>query len=901
MIRPIRDAMGGAFTSFDALASELLKAEPTLEWPARRSLSVKIGELDRGTRTWWQRRPEHLKALLKLLQIPEADVGLHEGASEREHFTFKEFPELPPLHLRREAPLRLGRGIPDGPRDATQSLDDWLNHSSDGPTSRKPLSDITWLQIAEGTDRGTLLAELSTKGGFEVIRVRKLGDVGHRLEDATPLVIQLAEQADVSDLRHLLKRPSQSSALILASSPFPHGNDRALNATFSWDFLTAENPERGLIALSNPRSSIGMASPLQVSSLTWKLDEDWDTKLLNWVEARLNKFQIDTLFSAQGLQKWIDAFDPQRHWIRTPEELMVLCRICHRTPERELPRPSDRHVADALLGTVLSMKPVQARVFRKLVENRWQTINLPWLGALPETTWRTLAGGSDVISPDALLEIAEASNREKRREMAMLVAERSNSGTIDALIEDSYLTHEGGGRYNLTPPALANLIIRDWLIEHITTSPLAVWASACFDEPRRRLVEATLECLSVAELSGLAESLHQEPLWSANAIAVSESLVLVTARRLAQGEQYTESLHHCMRQVLSRLTSTETTPNFTPLTRSLDAPEEQLNWLLTCWAWSLTPRPADLQISAQDGWQFPGWFVEPPTESASRALILVQENEVRPASWSLLMKLGRKLTERWKSPPAFPPYFLAPALLEGVAKGRWNADSTWWSDLRTSKKVENDFLTRVQPEGKAVCLRLWPSLLQHEVDSRNEYVSYLNCVTSPTRQWILRSLNPAEILCNLTDETLSYLRRNAVTIPPSIRSMLLDQLSDDAPEAYELLKVCEELDCFDLMRWLKGSTQEIAAERVWRRPSEEIACLLRNISEITEDAVEAIFRYCPDQHIEVALEALEGASELLAPSFRRYWVSRQMACSRQFAQRLIAIIQPQLRQTTNGN
>jgi len=213
----------------------------------------------------------------------------------------------------------------------------------------------------------------------------------------------------------------------------------------------------------------------------------------------------------------------------------------------------------------------------------------------------------------------------------------------------------------------------------------------------------------------------------------------------------------------------------------------------------------------------------------------------------------------------------------GVAKGRWGADSAWWSDLMTSKKVENDFLTRIQPEGKAACLRLWPSLLQHEVDTRNEYVSYLNCVTSPTRQWILRSLSLAEILHNLTDETLSYLRSNAVTLPPPVRSMLLAQLSDDAPEAYELLKLCEELDCFDLMRWLQGGTQKIAGERVWRRPAEEIACLLMKINEIPADAIETIFGQCPDQHIEVALKALEDNPELLTPEFRRYWVSQRMA------------------------
>lgn len=893
MLRPIRDAMNGVFTSFDSLADELLKAAPAPDWPARRSLSVKIGELDRGVQTWWQRRPEKLKALLDLLQIDEADIGLHKGSSESNAYHFEDFPELPPLHLAREAALRIGRAVADDPLAYPTPLDEWLNNGPDGSQPRKPFSGITWLQMADGTGRGLLLAELAAKGRFDVIKVRRLEDVGTRLQTPKPLVIQLTEQPDTADLRPLLKCPSDASLLIVASIAFPRGDDRALEAMFSWEFLSTEKPERALMALSSPRSMMStFVSPFTVTSLTWVLDKDWQARLLHWIEARLNQCQIDTLFSAQGLLNWIEAFDPQGHWIRTPEELMVLCRICHRRRDLDLPKASDRHLADALLQSVLSLKPAQVRLFRKLAENRWKALELPWQGALPEATWRALASGEETVTPEDLLAIAEAPNKEKRREMAMAVADKSSSGVVDALIEDGYLAHAGLARYDLRPPALANLIVRDWLLEQVMYCPLSDWSPAFFDEPRRRLLDATLDCLSTDELSALAERVCQEPEWAAGAVATSESLIYVMAPRLANGEPCTRSMRNCLQQVLCRLVRSPSLPRLDPWTRKLVSLNDIVSWLATCWAWSLTIPTKGIQISTEEAWQFPGWLREPPSTDGRRFSISELDLDTSHPSWRLLKKLCLQLTQRWERPPKSPPNFLMPALLAGAAMGRWTADPAWWEFVWINEKMERYFLSMIKPEGKKACINLWPSFLSFEQSRQRASVEHMGCLTSSTRQWILGTLNPSETLASLTKESIQYLLEHPATLPPALRIALLDQLPDDASEAYNLLKLCEGLDCDALVRWLQGATQHVAAERIWERPKDEVSPLLGRLARTHPEKLEALLNGCPEQHTEVALEAMERNPSLLSQEYCSQWIFPRLGNAKHLAQRMFKLIQP---------
>lgn len=894
MLRPIRDAMSGAFTSFDTLADALITAAPSLEWPARRSLSAKIGELDRGIKTWWQRRPTQRNALLELLGIPDADIGVFESKSDENVHHFKDFPELPPLHLPREAVPRIGHAISGDSTDSTNPFEDWLKLETTGIARRFDPIGITWLHMADGMGRSLLFAELAAKRGLDALRVRTLADIGNRLEEPRLLVLKLEEQADMSDLRHLLRRPRDAGLLIIAPTPFPHGRAHGLPASLSWEFLSSKGSDRDFLALSNPDSFIGsLAGSLEVTSLNWELNGDWQKQLLNWIEARLNRLQPDTLFSAEGLLGWIEAFDPLGQWISTPEELMVLCRICHRKRYLDLPKVSDRSVADTLMEAAISLTPGQRRVFRKLAECRWQANTLPWRGALPETEWRTLARGTESVSQEALVAIAEAPSKERRREMALTLAEQSTHGVIDSLIEDGYLQHEGMAHYDLWPPALANLIVRDWLLDKIVTAPLNTWALACFDESRRRLIDATLDGLSVDELSALAEAICHEPLWAAETIGASESLVFAIARRIVNGTPSTDSMRRCFARVLSRLDRIDTLTARFPLTRSRDSKDDQLAWLVTCWAFSLSDPPSEIELDRDDAWQFPGWFEEPPSTPSWVFTINVGEYDVIKLSWRSLIKLGKRIRDHWETPPADPPEFLVPLLLSAAAMGRWPAQPTWWRSVMSNREMENTLLVALKGNGRDAASRLWPSYLRYEtsfsVTDMVEMAQFLKCVCSASRVWILGRLTPDDVMASLDAESLRYLRNNPSSLPPSVRRALLNQLPNNSPGALSLLSCCDDLDGDELTRWLGGDTVLIAAERIWALPADEILRVIDRLAGEDEENMAMLLNNCPDSQIEIALGALHKNPKLLSRERLRQWVQLRLPNSRHYATSLISL------------
>lgn len=895
MLKPIRHAMGKSFTSFDTLADAVMKAAPSLEWPARRSLSAKIGELDRGIRTWWQRRPTHRKALLELLGIPDADIGVFESKSDEHIYHFKDFPELPPLHLPREAVFRIGRAEPIADAHSASSFEDWLKYETIGESRRVEPTGTIWLHMADGLGRSLLFAELAAKHGLTALRVHTLADSSNHLEDPRPLVIKLEEQASTSDLRNLLRRPREAGLLIIAPSPFPQGNTQGLSSWFSWEFLSKEKGDRTFFALSNPNSNIGLLNDsLNVASLRWRLDRDWQNQLLQWIDTRLSRLQPDTYFCAEGLKGWIDDFDPLRQWISTPEELMVLCRISHRKRYLDLPKASDRRVADALMEAAISLKPGQRRVFRKLAERRWQTVALPWRGALPETEWRSLARGTESVTQEALLAIAEAPNRERRKEMARIVAEQSCSGVIDTLIEDDYLKHEGMAHYDLWPPALANLVVRDWLLEKIITAPLNTWAFACFDATRRRLVDATLDCLSIDELAVLAELACNESPWAAETIAASESLILAIGRRLANGAHCTDSMSRCFAKALSRLENTDSFPARFPLTRSRDSEDDQLAWLVACWAYSLTPRPPEIQLTPDDAWLFPGWFEDSPDRSGWLVAVQIGEYDGLKFSWRSLNKLGLRLCNHWKTPPADPPEFMEPLLLLAAARGRWSANPVWWRSVMNNGETENAFLVELKQGGHDAARRLWPSFLHYEKSCAGtdilEISQYLNCVCSASRIWILGRLSPEEVLASLEDKSLLYIRRNPSSFPPAVRRALLDQTPRNAPEAITLLTLCDDLDGDELADWLGGVADSVAAERIWARPHGEILRVINRLSVSDKEKGAFLMSRCPDNQIELAVDALQKNPGLLSLENRRQWVRDRLANSGPHAPLLVKIM-----------
>jgi hypothetical protein len=75
-----------------------------------RSLSVKIGLLDKGDTGWWKTYPLWAEALASVLMIEVTDLGLHTGTLTQT-VEIREFPEFPPIDLATEDLPNLGRAL----------------------------------------------------------------------------------------------------------------------------------------------------------------------------------------------------------------------------------------------------------------------------------------------------------------------------------------------------------------------------------------------------------------------------------------------------------------------------------------------------------------------------------------------------------------------------------------------------------------------------------------------------------------------------------------------------------------------------------------------------------------------------------------------------------------------
>ncbi|TCJ14894.1 hypothetical protein EZJ19_08375 [Parasulfuritortus cantonensis] len=222
---PIRDAKKfSEYESFNELGKALLDHYPSSKWGMKnRSLGNKLGELDRGTTTWWRNNPDKAKCLAELLEITLEDLGLHEKAGNSD-FHFLEFPELPPLDLKRDDGWKIGVEELDPLQDVgsegfrKETLDDWL-----GPYPawiRHPPIGFNWLKVSDDLSRQLLVQKLRASGRYEVVVAETLAAVAIRLKNSKPIIVALEKDEGGDDLAALVERPEDAGILIIASFMF---------------------------------------------------------------------------------------------------------------------------------------------------------------------------------------------------------------------------------------------------------------------------------------------------------------------------------------------------------------------------------------------------------------------------------------------------------------------------------------------------------------------------------------------------------------------------------------------------------------------------------------------------------------------------------------------------------
>lgn len=888
-----RTACSPSYPSTDALAKALSAAYPGERWPANRSLAVKIGAIDKGDLVWWKKRPANAAALAALLQVPLADLGLHEESGTR-LFSFKNFPELPPIDLAHETPCDIGHIV--GSNTKSHEIIDlpWWEGALATGMQRAPMAGISWVEFAPGTGLSLFWDSLCARTPRRHVHRPKLSDASADLRQRGALLLRCDQPCDQADLLALANADPDLAILIVAPFAAPLDQNAVQGDWDAWEFVSGDANAR-LAALTNPHSLF-----TSMQRYTWRLHDNWQARLLDWVETRLTRATHDTLFSAEGVAAWLADFSPWENFCPLPADVLALCRLCHSTHKSSLPKATEPHAGRILLTRALRVSPSVARSFSQRLGGRLLDLALPWQGALPEAQWEQLVpDAGNTLDDDDLFAIAKGKSAAHRLQIAQAATKRNHAG-LQVLIDAGLLVSDPFGNLRCQPPFLVDMLARDHLIGMIVDGPVENWALCCYDQQRRSLVDEAMHAITADALIPVLDRIQAMAPDSLAAIAASDALFWNIGLRLCDGDANVPQVFGTLADVVvARMWHDD---DFTAVlwSRGRDVEETSVTWLAVCWSWSLWYAHATFVGAGLDDWYFPAWTPELATR-----LSFVHFNQVKlpgedgplTAGWRRLLAMAGQVTQVLPIPPEDGPDFLKPALLLEGVKGRWPIKETWLKPFLGNPHITSwlDRALTSLPEPIAAARMLLPVLMNIANHIGGDQISTMYFYRSPIRTWVLRTLPAETALACLDDVQRAALWRRPLALPPTLLTALLDSI--DAAQAEDgtfwlgkTIGHCGPAQTAALVRLIRrGLLVTDAAERLWQLAPSEAQSLLRDTA-LGDEAATALVYATPSAWKHAAAEAILANPALLDDGSRRWWALSNLPHSNGHAAKFAAIL-----------
>ncbi|MDP3231002.1 MAG: hypothetical protein Q8N13_23915 [Acidovorax sp.] len=741
-----------------------------------------------------------------------------------------------------------------------------------------------------------LAKTLEAAGHFELVFAQTLEDVSSRLASTKPLIVVisgLGVHAD-ADFTALALRPEGVGLLVIAPYALPTRPATGDHGSLIWERWTLQGRER--IAFDLSASGGG-----KVLRWMWKHFPDWRARFLQWLERHFDKAGKDSLYSAAGVQVWLDRFDPREEWFHTVSDLLSLCLSFE--SEKKLPSEHDVHAGHTLVAALQRSQPafIGAQL-AALCLARWRCNRVAWNGALSLEEWAALTPRAPVVlGEDDLNPIVQGKTATQRQRAADALRQRSQMANSQSLLQGGLLKPVSGA-YDFQHRSLVNLLVRDQLLAGMVHAPLSDWAWACFDAERCRLVDAALDALPLKDLQALASRVAELEALDVESIGASESIFYAIGRRIAKGKItiHVDAFVALARSVLVRLNMDEVEWSLpAPWSRLMDSEKNQLEWISACWAWSLMPAPS---WAVDASWLFPGWsdvLPEPPGWLTS--LWPAKGVEQLPRCWQLFFQVAEEWVKDVDAPISDVPRIVKMAYLVKAAHGGWKAQTSWWDGLLHFDNIAWLDEVLVEGFGKAmpqeVAKRLWPSYLGCEAAAKtgsDAWIKYLRRV----RRWLLESLPIPWAIDSLDTNARVYLASCPQTLPPQWRGPLLLSLKEQWKtipfgEEYAFLQrfgsaVANELEQLLGYGLLLGRA---AANLMWEWNARSAGELLQHAEMITREAWSELFDACPPARLSLAISALHSHPERLSQAERTAWVKQKLPASGALAQPLLALLQ----------
>lgn len=907
MLNPITSRM--ASSSLNKLAKELKREYGSVFVDLQeRTLGARLGELNKGDDAWWDRHPEQLRCVLEHLALKREDLASSTPPAPYE-IVFTDFPDIPPLDLRKEEGCEIGHPVPAErpavPTDQSttrwdrveRSLQFWLGTA--GITPRV----IQWLQVEDAVEREVLVKRLSVGGRHEIIVRHAMDDLikhhGRLLHEPTPLIVSIQKNVAPDTLEEFASR-RRNNAPRLIISPFPppaiepsqetsdnNGQetsqagsktapeiDVSLSGSYAVDQNSAEKQKNGGISDTQTPT---------IERWIWVLDVGWRRKLLEWVGTRLEKTKSDKRLDVDSACSLLERFDTEARWLSSVSDLLSLCRAIADKKENLLEEAmAQNDSANRLVDILFGHGDHGIDLVRQLVQARWSDQNLDWMRGVSKASWTALC-------PD-------------RCDADTLIAR----GIITAV----------GAAFDFAKPVIARLLLRDHLVDVIENGELSKWAPACFDPDRRPWLDAALDALRTGSLERMSNAISLNDA-SANALGAREALFTAIGRRLVRND-FQEGDYRArsafVPEVLPRLAPH---PKFgiAPLSRPPMRSEEGVDWVTSCWAWSLAAAPVE---GWADHWLFPGWSSAPPTGMMDR-LSNSRDNLISPpGGWDNhpeeMSRLFKVVAHWMGTLDAIPghdpglPIVFRMALLAHAAAGKWEAESWWWLGVLTEQGPENALLDWLRANKHVsefdMARRWWPSLVA-QVETRLEQRDRFQVWGNDEPDQLVPSLLYREVCQRMdssADEAIEALgppQRGLLCSYPHIltpalkRALLRRATANNAPipsfDKNRFLSrfgvdVADELDHLTSHPQIGGA----AAWHLWEwRPN--LARLMIRSERTDNLSVANLIRSCRFDGLNLAIDRLRSTPSVLSPKEREQWIRAWLPNARQNADALLSL------------
>ncbi len=705
-----------------------------------RSLGAKIGELARGTETWWRspKQANYLDALARELECDRDDLVAPIEA-RRPQPVIVEFPELAVEALAPLAPLY-----------GEQALSDIV-------AAQLGTGGFSWLVVPDGGGK-SLALEFLRRVRIDVVTMsaHTLYEVSERIDANRRTAIDLDRPDARTD--NLLVRRLREAKSVCVLAPFP--------------------PPTALVGI--------------VRAFALQLQSDWRQRLFSWLNAQHPE---NKRLDAKEWEIFLEHFDPDLVRVVTPADLLSLLGCAF-----SLGIPTSKTKYGELARRAVAARVQQsgpgapwlsrhgAAAFEALVRQRFESV--AWRSSLPDDAWATLLRPEHCPAPDgkqlrALSERVKLGAKSARDaktigdEIAELASRADSMTAIASLRASGLFARTADGSLEPSPTWVrdalegerADLLVAEGSIEQL--------GRVCADVSRRPLMDAALLRLPPPKLVQLIVRALAEVEATLGVVATIEALFEAAGHRMHEGWTPTNEQLPTLRalglrqwQLLRALPSLPATQQHLPLTRRSvrEGDGRSAEWLAAAWRFTLTV-PLVEPATVEFDWRFAGWkrpltfadlaehlpfpylavYAPSPNGHAS----VIPGFDARPLSREErrlhlpLAELGRELLERVTDSSIgdnIPLGLFAPALLVARTKG-WRFARQHLESLFDSRVLDVLFAWVPEEDDEWTGLAPWFwSMWRDEMPNEKRTLDYLLKLDMRLVRVLVRNLSSASLV-----------------------------------------------------------------------------------------------------------------------------------------------------------